>query len=430
MNFTFAYSGLSEHCLFVSTSGVNHTWGSPSYGALGVPSLSNDSIDGTITSLSSPIKHAACGEHHSLVLLEDGSLYTWGAGSNGQLGLGSTSDVDTPSLLPFPKSPSGEDQEVVLVKTGANFSVALTKQGKIYVWGESEVLSSKTPAFLSCPEPIVDLACGWGHLLGLTRTGTVYAWGLSEDDGGKGRTGGWAILELPQIKFVAAGNNFSLFITHTGTLLLVGGNTYVTNVYNQKDFKVTKKTPIKIPIPENLKVSAVIGGGNHVLALLEDGRVVGWGWNIYGQIGVGNTEPSGQPLCFIWPEMERVDPPKEGEGEGEEKRERGSRKKVTGKHLEIAGLGCGWGFSWLITRDGSLHLWGSTGRGAFVNPETNEEYCRPQKVGWLELVLPPPLTHEEWERVFSWVFLGRLHEDSEFSRIPVEVVFNMVKMLY
>jgi alpha-tubulin suppressor-like RCC1 family protein len=195
--------------------------------------------------------------------------------------------------------------------------VALTWQGKIYVWGESEVLSSNTPEYLPCPEPIIDLACGWSHLLGLTSTGTVYAWGLGEDDGGKGIRREWAILELPRIKSIAAGNSFSLFITQTGTLLIAGGNNYATNIYDESHFAPPRKTPKKVRIPGNLRVLAVIGGGDHVLALLEDGRVVGWGWNIYGQIKMGNSERSGQPLCFIWPEVEMVEgPPKEGEEKG------------------------------------------------------------------------------------------------------------------
>jgi hypothetical protein len=46
------------------------------------------------------------------------------------------------------------------------------------------------------------------------------------------------------------------------------------------------------------------------------------------------------------------------------------------------------------------------------------------------VVLPPPLTQEAWEKICFLVFLGRLNEGSEFSRIPVEVVFNVVEMAY
>lgn len=38
------------------------------------------------------IVHVACGESHSLALSDRGQLFSWGAGSDGQLGLMTTED--------------------------------------------------------------------------------------------------------------------------------------------------------------------------------------------------------------------------------------------------------------------------------------------------------------------------------------------------
>lgn len=38
------------------------------------------------------IIHVACGESHSLALSDQGQLFSWGAGSDGQLGLMTTED--------------------------------------------------------------------------------------------------------------------------------------------------------------------------------------------------------------------------------------------------------------------------------------------------------------------------------------------------
>ena len=38
------------------------------------------------------IVHVACGESHSLALSDRGQLFSWGAGSDGQLGLVTTED--------------------------------------------------------------------------------------------------------------------------------------------------------------------------------------------------------------------------------------------------------------------------------------------------------------------------------------------------
>lgn len=41
------------------------------------------------------IVHVACGESHSLALSDQGQLFSWGAGSDGQLGLTTIEDAVT-----------------------------------------------------------------------------------------------------------------------------------------------------------------------------------------------------------------------------------------------------------------------------------------------------------------------------------------------
>lgn len=45
------------------------------------------------------IVQVACGAHHTVAVREDGGLAVWGWGSEGQLGLGSTRDVLTPTAM-------------------------------------------------------------------------------------------------------------------------------------------------------------------------------------------------------------------------------------------------------------------------------------------------------------------------------------------
>jgi alpha-tubulin suppressor-like RCC1 family protein len=433
MNYTFAYSGLEEHCLFVSTSGALHSWGNNSKNALGLGFDIKASYDPqeNILVLPGELKQVACGEHHSSALLKDGRLFSWGTSS--QLGREQDKDGSYPREVPLPVSPSsGKKEEFALIRAGASFSAALTRDGKVYTWGACDIQLTDSPKLVTCSEPLVDLACGWGHLVGLSKNGTAYTWGGITPEGVDRGREEVSAFDLPPIRAIACGNNFSVFLTKSGTLLVHGSNQYATNPEDH-NLSTNSMPPRKVRIPENLKAVAVAAGGNHVLALLEDGRVVGWGWNIYGQIGMGNSDQPSHPLCFIWPEVEMVEGPTiQGEKEaGRSEIVKGARrKKVSGLDLEIAGLGCGWGFSWLITRDGSLHLWGSPHRGAFEDAQTRGGHCRPSKVPWLKVVLPPPLTQETWESVFFWLFMGRLDERSEFSRLPVEVVWHMVKTEY
>lgn len=89
------------------------------------------------------------GEHHSLVLMEDGSVYAFGRADSNQLGLPKElieknqtreegSEVSAfKSAVGIPtRIPSLEN--VVQIATGTNHSVATTSSGKAYTWGFGE----------------------------------------------------------------------------------------------------------------------------------------------------------------------------------------------------------------------------------------------------------------------------------------------------
>lgn len=72
----------------------------------------------------------SCGFRHTACVTEDGSLYTWGAGSNGQLGHSDLMDVPEPKKLDL-------TVKVEKVLCGANFTVILDDKGKLYAFGDN-----------------------------------------------------------------------------------------------------------------------------------------------------------------------------------------------------------------------------------------------------------------------------------------------------
>lgn len=77
----------------------------------------------------------ACGESHSLVLTDKADVYAWGRGFEGQLGLSSSIEVaSTPQYI---KSFYG--MPVQTIEAGAYFSLAITKEGLLYGWGEAKM---------------------------------------------------------------------------------------------------------------------------------------------------------------------------------------------------------------------------------------------------------------------------------------------------
>ena len=82
----------AAHSIFVVGSDV-WTCGWGRCGALGVGSVSNVYEPQVTMKCSCPPKAVSAGSHHSIVLLEDGTVWTCGSNGHGQLGLGHTNDV-------------------------------------------------------------------------------------------------------------------------------------------------------------------------------------------------------------------------------------------------------------------------------------------------------------------------------------------------
>ena len=47
------------------------------------------------------VRMVACGGDHTLVVTRTGALFAFGKGANGQLGLGSTSNIDLPAEVRY-----------------------------------------------------------------------------------------------------------------------------------------------------------------------------------------------------------------------------------------------------------------------------------------------------------------------------------------
>jgi alpha-tubulin suppressor-like RCC1 family protein len=71
------------------------------------------------------------GEAHNVFLSSDGQLYSWGVGTQGELGLGPRrTQVDTPELLRLPA-------QLTSVACGKNHSCGIDTFGNLYTWGQN-----------------------------------------------------------------------------------------------------------------------------------------------------------------------------------------------------------------------------------------------------------------------------------------------------
>jgi E3 ubiquitin-protein ligase HERC2 len=127
------------------------------------------------------------------------TLWSWGDNSYGKLGRIS----DAGSSLGIPGK-INSDVDFVKVFCGAQFSIALSDNNKIYSWGKGEYFrlghgneqNYNLPKLVEnlSKEKITDVAVGTLHVLVATKNGDIYSWG--DNDEGQTGQGKFEVLSL------------------------------------------------------------------------------------------------------------------------------------------------------------------------------------------------------------------------------------------
>jgi len=127
----------AAHSLALSSNGEVFAWGYNALGQLG---------DGTNTDRPAPVAVVssgalagkriiaiAAGSGHSLALSDDGQVFAWGSNASGRLGDGTSTSRSTPVAVGG--ALTGED--IVAIAAGYDFSLAVSRSGKAFGWGEN-----------------------------------------------------------------------------------------------------------------------------------------------------------------------------------------------------------------------------------------------------------------------------------------------------
>uniref|UniRef100_A0A3Q3MMS6 Uncharacterized protein n=1 Tax=Mastacembelus armatus TaxID=205130 RepID=A0A3Q3MMS6_9TELE len=127
-------SGISEqtcHCDF-STDGQVYTWGQGSRGQLGLgEGIFTDSSPQQLRALSAmPLVQIAAGGEQSFALSVSGGVFSWGRNDCGQLGLGDTTDRNTPTHVDYLNM-----KKTIHVSCGKDHTTILTKVSQRKVCG-------------------------------------------------------------------------------------------------------------------------------------------------------------------------------------------------------------------------------------------------------------------------------------------------------
>ncbi len=366
-------------------------WGENNIGQLGTSPIGDtNQVPRLIESaLLTGARQLALGGSHSCVLRDDGRVLCWGYNKYGQLGGDTNSDTVTPTLAPVLVG-GGSLVGVRQIALGESHSCALRDDGRVLCWGFNNYgqlgIGSNTGTTPNAVPTLINdsslvnvrqIALGRAHSCALRDDGRVLCWGYNRyGQLGNGANVGFdAPNPIPAevdssalvgVRQLALGRDHSCALRDDGRVLCWGYNNY-----GQLGSAATDPTSTPVLVDGGLLVSVrqVAAGESHTCALRDDGRVLCWGSNYIGQLGrdvdVGSEYPNPVPTLVDGGSLADA------------------RWLVAGNNHTCALQGDGRSLCWGYNRYGQL--------GSDLNSGTDVATPSPTQVQDLPLLTPPSL---------------------------------------
>ena len=279
---------------------INHnlySWGNNEKGQAGQgisssPSLPPNQVIPSVNATQSFVQ-VSTGPNYVLAACSDGTVYSWGDNSSGQLGreVGNTMThygPGNPNPVPLPKG-----VKITQVTAGGKASLALASDGSVYSWGDNSsgqlgrTPSASEPADRAYRMTTADgmsfsqISAGYRHMLAVDSDGNTYSWGY----GGTSQPSKVALPDGIRTRLISAGHDYSLVTASDGNIYSWGDNS--SSQLGQDTGGETTNQPGKAVTPDGVTYTQAIAGYRHVLAMGSDGYLYGWGDNSSSQLGTG-----------------------------------------------------------------------------------------------------------------------------------------------
>jgi len=286
----------SQHTICVTNKGKVYTFGWNNYGQCGVPINSTvvlkselednrlininkfnelelrilNRIDGVkIPQIDEIILSSSitCGEDYTLIVDQEGKLWSFGLNLNGQLGLGHCDQIEKPTEVII----DNDENKTIQKNINPNPSKTnVKKQNK-----KNRFNSVKSAGYINfCT----------------TEEGSIYMWPWGDHEGNLHYSPKRFFLSSPHEKVtsVACGNNFCLILNNNGMVYSMGKS----NKYGELgvgDFNPRYgPTPIEFFYLNKERINQISCGFKHSVAKSSTGRVYTWGCGCKGQLGQDN----------------------------------------------------------------------------------------------------------------------------------------------
>ena len=336
-------AGASHTCAILS-GGSLKCWGLNDRGQLGLGDTANrgdgaGEMGANLPAIDLGTGRSAvaisAGTRHTCALLDNGSVKCWGSNQTGELGLGDVAyRGDGPGEMgdSLPAVDLGTGRTAVAISAAQDYTCALLDNASVKCWGSGfsgklgqgssanlgdgagEMGDSLPAVALGTGRTAVAVAAGGFHACALLDDGSVKCWGA----GGSGQLGNESNTirgdgpgemgdSLPAVALgtgrtataITAGSDHTCALLDNGSVKCWGqgnlgqlGLGFNTQRGSQPGSMGDNLPPVALGTGRT--ATAVRSKFGHTCAVLDDGSLKCWGWNILGQLGLGDTDDRGE----------------------------------------------------------------------------------------------------------------------------------------
>ncbi len=316
--------------------------------------------------INSPISGKS---YHYGIIDRKGILYMAGENEHGQLGNGTTISSVRPMIIPFKK-------KIIGISCASYYTVALTADGKIYLWGDLDDLEGidefitgnigrtkynqmeniLTPRLFNFPHSVVKIHAGSRTLGIITTDQTPYFTGYTKP------------INIKAIDIASARDKYA--IIGTDRKLYIWGRYYVID--DVRKYKSIDQ-PKHVPVPELIKQISL--GENHHAVLSVSGNVYIWGSNEFGALGIPSAVTLKTPTKLDFPSP-------------------------------ISFISMGHHTSAALTENGKLYMWGANSNGKIFNEDHTPSWVVLKPTGYGDNFVQRPSQISIEGRVVNYVEVG------------------------
>ena len=221
------------------------------FGQLGFVNTATKNTFTQVTTNANNVEQISCGDAHTFILKNDGTVWACGYNGSGQLGLGTTTNKST-----FTKVTTNTNNDIKQIVCGQNCTFILKTNGSVWACGYNNYgqlglgttdidYNTFTQVTKNINNDVKQIACGEYHAVILKNDGSIWSCGRN-DSGQLGISGADDKNTFTQV---------------------------ITNINND--------------------VKLIACGGYHTFILKKDGSVWSCGYNYHGQLGLDNSFETG-----------------------------------------------------------------------------------------------------------------------------------------